>query len=90
MRGFEAEISMRLLIRESAPWIAALDGDPIALNVKSALLRTSLTIQDDAAWRRRCPQIEIYEIPGGHETLFEPENFDAFRKAFVAATSNWR
>ena len=86
---FEQEVSMRLLIRASAPWVAALGLDPVPLMVPSALLRTSLTIQDDAAWRRRCPLIEIHEIPGGHNSLFEPEHIEAFRQAFVAATRHW-
>jgi thioesterase domain-containing protein len=87
---FEIELSMRLLIRALAPWLAALDRDPAALPMPASLLRTGLTRDDDAAWRRRCPNIEIYEIPGGHQTLFDPENIDALRAAFRTATRSWR
>ncbi len=86
----EFELSMRLLIRALAPWLATLDRDPAALGAPAALLRTALTRDDDAAWRRRCPQLEILEIPGGHHTLFDPENIDALRAAFSAATRGWR
>jgi thioesterase domain-containing protein len=87
---FEVELSMRLLIRATAPWMAALDRNPVALQAPASLLRTALTRKDDAAWRRRCPRIEIHEIPGGHQTLFDPENINALRAAFSAATRGWR
>jgi thioesterase domain-containing protein len=69
---------MRLLLREAAPWIASLDRNPIALMAPTILLRTRLNASGDEAWRRRCPSIKIYEIPGGHHTLLEPENIDHF------------
>jgi thioesterase domain-containing protein len=81
---------MRLLVRETAPWIGSLDREPVALRAPAVLLRTRLTAGDDAAWRRRCPNIEIFEIAGQHHTLFEPENIGALREAFVAATPGWR
>lgn len=87
---FELEINLRLLTQAAASWIADLDRKPIPLDVPSALLRTRLVSEDDSAWRRRCPMIEIYEIPGGHHTLFEPENIDALRRAFITATARWR
>jgi len=86
---FEFELSLRLLIRATAPWVASLDRDPVALDVPAALLRTPMTSSDDEAWCRRCPHIEILEIPGGHQTLFEPENIDALRSAFIAAKRGW-
>jgi thioesterase domain-containing protein len=86
---FEFELSMRLLLRATSSWVAALDQNPTALNVPAALLRSPMTSLDDAAWRRRCPRIEILEIPGGHQTLFESENIDALRAAFVAAKGSW-
>jgi thioesterase domain-containing protein len=86
---FEGELSMRLLIREVAPWIASLDREPVALKAPAVLLRTRLTAGDDAAWRRRCPNIEIVEITGQHHTLFEPENIGSLRDAFVTATRDW-
>jgi len=87
---FESELSMRLLIREAAPWIASLDRDPVPLMGPAILLRTRLTAGDDAAWRRRCPNIEIYQIPGEHLTLFEPENIGSLHDAFITATYEWR
>jgi thioesterase domain-containing protein len=87
---FEFELSMRLLIRALAPWLATLDRNPSALRTPAALLRTALTRDDDAAWRQRCPNIEIFEITGGHQTLFDPENIDALRAAFSTATQAWR
>jgi len=87
---FEFELSMRLLLRATAPWVASLDRNPSALDVPVALLRRPMTSADDEAWRRRCPRIEILEIPGGHQTLFEAENIDALRSAFRAAKRRWR
>jgi thioesterase domain-containing protein len=86
----ERELNMRLLILEAAPWIASLDLDPAAMSAPAAILRTRETAGDDLAWRRRCPNLEIMEIEGGHKTLFDPENAGSFRKAFLAATRNWR
>jgi thioesterase domain-containing protein len=87
---FEFELSMRLLLRVTAPWVASLDQNPIPLAAPAALLRGPMTASDDEAWRRRCPGIEILEIPGGHQTLFEPENVEALRSAFIAAKGGWR
>lgn len=87
---FEEELSMRLLVRETAPWIGSLDREPVVLKAPAILLRTRLTTCDDAAWRRRCPNVEILEIPGQHHTLFEPENIGSLHKAFLAATRGWR
>jgi thioesterase domain-containing protein len=86
---FESELSMRMLIRETAPWLASLDREPVALHVPVALLRTHATSGDDAAWRRRCPNIQIYEVIGAHHTLFYPENMGSFREAFTTATREW-
>jgi hypothetical protein len=85
----ERELSMRLLVREVAPWLAHLDDEPAALNVPSVLLRTPLTSGDDEAWRRRCPNIKILDIPGRHHSLFEPENAGALRNAFLTGTCEW-
>ena len=87
---FEEELSMRLLIREVAPWIASLDRDPVALEAPAVLLRTRGTASDDAAWRRRCPGIKVIEIPGDHQRVFDPENIDSLREAFITATGDWR
>ncbi len=86
----ESEISMRLLLRETAPWIASLDREPKRLGVPVALLRTALTAVDDAAWQRRCPAIRILEVRGGHHTLFVPEHVQGLRNAFNTARRDWR
>jgi len=85
----QSEISMRLLLRETAPWIASLDRDPRPLAVPMALLRTTLTAGDDAAWQRRCPAIRILEVRGGHHTLFAPEHVAGLRDAFNTARRDW-
>ncbi|MGD0797005.1 MAG: alpha/beta fold hydrolase [Acidobacteriaceae bacterium] len=85
----EEELSMRLLLRAVAPWVSSLDREPAALNVPVVLLRTPSTAGDDAAWRRRCPNIRIVEIPGQHLTLFAAENIGTLCDAFIAATSEW-
>jgi thioesterase domain-containing protein len=88
--GFlQYELTMRLLIQKTAPWIAALDRNPAPLMAPAALLRTRDAAGDDAAWRRRCPCIRIVEIPGQHQTFFNAENIEALRQAFYSATSDW-
>jgi hypothetical protein len=87
---FEDELSMRLLVREVAPWIPSLDREPIVLKAPSVLLRTRECSVEDALWRLRCPGIKIIEIPGDHQTLFDPENVGALRKSFAVATRAWR
>jgi thioesterase domain-containing protein len=86
---FERELSVRLLIQAVAPWIASLDREPVELKAPAVLLRTGLTASDDPAWRRRCPNIEIFEIPGQHHTLFETENINSLREAFLTGTRSW-
>jgi thioesterase domain-containing protein len=85
----ESELNIRLLIRLTAPWIASLDRDPVALIAPTALLRTRFTAADDVAWRRRCPTINIQDITGSHHVLFEPENVNSVRQAFARATGDW-
>jgi thioesterase domain-containing protein len=85
----EAELGMRLLIREAAPWVAALDRDPVALDVPAVLLRVPRSAGDDPAWRRRCPKLSIYELPGQHDTLFDAENIALIKQLFVEATRAW-
>ena len=81
---------MRLLIRTVAPWMASVDRNPVALDAPVILLRTGLAAGDDDAWRRRCPDISIFEIPGKHHTLFDAENVGALHERFVSATPDWR
>jgi thioesterase domain-containing protein len=86
---FEEELSLRLLIEAAAPWVASLDREPVALEAPAILLRTNLTAGDDPAWRSRCPNIKIFQLPGKHHTLFEPENIASLREAFLTATRDW-
>jgi thioesterase domain-containing protein len=87
---FEEELSVRLLIEAAAPWVASLDREPVALEAPAILLRTNLTSGDDAAWRRRCPNIKIFQLPGQHHTLFEPGSIPSLREAFLTGTRDWR
>jgi thioesterase domain-containing protein len=86
----DQELSMRLMVRETAPWLASLDDNPEPLDAPATLLRTSLTADDDAAWRRRCPQLVIHKLPGQHRTLFDPENIAVLRDALATAMRGWR
>jgi thioesterase domain-containing protein len=86
----EEELSMRLLIRLSASWIASLDQAPASLKAPAALLRTERATDGDDAWRRRCPDITIVGIAGNHSTLFDPDKVPLLRAAFLAATGEWR
>src|SRR5579883_1038142 len=65
----EKELNLRLLTRAVVPWTASLDREPVKLDAPASLLRTRSTAGDDGAWRRRCPSIKIFEIPGQHQTL---------------------
>jgi thioesterase domain-containing protein len=87
---FEHELSMRLLLRHTAPWVASLDCEPVALVAATVLLRTHLTASDDGAWRCRCPGIKIIEIRGDHSSIFEPENISSLYDSFISATQHWR
>jgi thioesterase domain-containing protein len=86
---FEEELSMRLLIREVAPWIGSLDREPIALRAPAVLLRACTSEDADPIWRRRCPGIKIVEVPGDHQTLLDSRNPSSFREHFVIATRDW-
>jgi thioesterase domain-containing protein len=87
---FEEELSMRLLIRLVAPWMASLDRNPAALEAPALLLRTGFAAGVDDAWRRRCPEIKIFEIPGKHHNLFDAENAGRLHESFINATRSWR
>jgi len=87
---FERELSMRLLIRTAGPWIASLDRNPIALDAPAILLRTGFAAGDDEAWRRRCPDIKIFEISGKHHNLFDAANVGTLHEVFINATRGWR
>jgi thioesterase domain-containing protein len=82
----ERELSLRLLIQHTAPWLVELDRQPPPLIVPAALLRTEANRSDDAAWVRRCPNMSIREVPGTHHTLFDAENIAVLRREFEAAT----
>ncbi len=81
----ENELTIHLLVRKVAPWIQALDCNPIALTTPTMLLRTQENSMYDEAWRRRCPNLEIIEISGQHQSFFGSENIVAVRTAFAAA-----
>ena len=87
---FELELSMRLMLREVAPWLASMDRNPVTLNAPASLLRTRANLNYDDDWRRRCPEIKIVEIAGDHDTYFESQNFGILREAFIFATEDWR
>jgi thioesterase domain-containing protein len=86
----EEELSMRLLLREVAPWIASLDHAPVPLNAPTAFLRTRMNAADDSAWRRRCPNCTVAELPGDHHTLLEPENVGSLREAVITSLQSWK
>jgi thioesterase domain-containing protein len=87
---FESELSMRLLVQAVAPWLASIEGKPVALRAPVVLLRTELSAADDDAWRRRCQNLSVIKIKGKHHSLFEPENIGSLHEAFIAGTRNWR
>jgi hypothetical protein len=86
----EYELTLRLMLRNTAPWVGSLDREPVALHAPAVLLRSKNTACDDDAWRRRCPAIKIVEVPGNHRTLFDPENIGILHAAFINATSDWK
>jgi thioesterase domain-containing protein len=86
---FGQELSMRLLIREVAPWIALLDREQIALRAPAVFFRTYSNAEADSVWRRRCPGINIVEMPGDHHTLLDHGNPSSFRETFVIRTKEW-
>lgn len=85
----EAELNLHLLVRKAAPWMQSLDRDPVALEVPAILLRTPQNSRYDEAWRRRCPNLEIVEISGQHNALFNTDNIASMREALGAATTKW-
>jgi len=85
----EAEFSMRLLLKETAPFVAALDSQPVALDAPAVLIRTRPTASDDVAWQHRCPTMKVYEIPGQHHNLFEPPYIGTLHEVFMDATRDW-
>ena len=87
---FEEELGMRLLLRAVAPWMASLDRNPAVLEAPAILLRTGFAAGDDDAWRRRCPDIKIFDIPGKHHNLFDAENAGTLHETFINATRSWR
>jgi len=85
----EQEISLRLLLQNVQPWLNALQRDPVALNAPASLLRTAEAGHDDVAWRRRCPAMDVHEIPGTHLSLFDAQYADALRRTLATATAGW-
>ncbi len=87
---FERELGMRLLVRLVNPWMATLDVAPTSLKAPAILLRTGSAALHDVTWQKRCPLLQIFEIPGDHNSTFEPENAGSFHQVFLTATSHWR
>jgi pimeloyl-ACP methyl ester carboxylesterase len=87
---FEKELTIRLLVSKTLPWIQSLDLNPVALEAPATLLRTRGNSLYDPPWRRRCPNINIIEVSGPHSALFGSDNVASLRDAFVAATREWR
>jgi thioesterase domain-containing protein len=85
----DEELNMRLLLPKVAPWIANLDVEPVALKTPAILIRTLETAGDDPAWHLRCPNIDIIQIPGTHQTIFESKEIRVLRDTFVSATRGW-
>jgi thioesterase domain-containing protein len=83
------ELNMRLLIRHVNPWVPSLDAAPLSMKAATALLRTRSNAKDDDAWRRRCPDLNIFEVSGGHHSLFDEGNVSSLRIAFRAARRAW-
>lgn len=88
-RVLEAELATCYLVRKAAPWLQMLDQPSVALTVPTNLLRTEQNSRYDAAWRRRCPNIEITEIAGKHSTLLNSIEFASLREALRAVTCRW-
>ena len=86
----EVELSMRLLIQMTAPFVVELDRQPRPLCAPSILLRTRSTGKDDQAWRARCPKLTIVELPGDHQSLFTDSGALLIQSAYLAATPSWR
>jgi thioesterase domain-containing protein len=83
----EREWSMRLLLQLASPAAAAEPATPLA--APALLLRTAEGVRDDDTWRRRCPRLEVRELPGDHHTIGSPETAQVIRAAFGACTRDW-
>jgi thioesterase domain-containing protein len=79
------ELNMRLLIQVSHEGLARLDKDPPVLAAPAILLRTVYSAGADDYWRRRFPAIQICEIPGDHDTMFDPKNVPEMSRIFFEA-----
>jgi thioesterase domain-containing protein len=86
----EEELTMRLLLSETSGWIGSLDKEPIPLKTSALHIRTAEAAGNDEAWRRRCSNMQIVEVPGTHQSMFEPENAAVMRARFLDAARNWR
>jgi len=81
--------SLVLWLAAARTWTLSLDIDPIPLMAANALVRTRPGAADDEVWKRRCPGLRIFTVPGTHQTMFDPNNVTAFRQAFTAAMQSW-
>ena len=86
---FGQELSMRLLIQKVAPWTALLDREPITLRAPAVFFRTYSNAEADSLWRRRCPGINIVELPGDLHYPFNDSDPSSFREIFAIGTNEW-
>ena len=86
----EEELSMRLLIQHSIPFVASLNSKNRPLHVQAVMFRTAIAHEDDAAWLRRCPEMKIIQIPHDHESMFEPAGMSTIRKEYATAKREWQ
>ena len=86
----EYELSMRLLLRLTALLPTLQGSDLTPLDAPALLLRTTDNVHDDAAWRQRCPNLQIAELPGDHHTLNSAATVGAIRRLLQQQTDAWR
>ena len=84
------ELTVHLLVQKLAPLLRKIDFDPAILAVPTILLRTRENMKDDQAWRLRCPNLQVIEISGQHESLFDSENIISLQAAFATAMQRLR
>lgn len=85
----ERELSMRLLLQLTAPVSAAPIAEPDALRAPALLLRTADNAGQDALWARRCPGLDVAEVPGTHHTLSGADATRVIRERFRATPWAW-
>jgi thioesterase domain-containing protein len=79
------ELRIHFLVRKVVLWFREIDSCVTGLYVPTIVLRTKENFKYDQAWRRRCPNLQIIEIPGQHQNLFNSENIGNLRSTFAEA-----